>query len=177
MRLGDTQLPLLVSPPTGNWLLGLGPTFLLLTATRSELGQEQWGAGPTLVVGYKTKDWTEASSRSTPGVLAGGMVRISLMPAISACSISTSTTCPMPGRSVVTRRLLTTPGQLRQQVECSRRTHGCEDDQDRKGAGQIAARHGVLGRQPGRIRAAGADKAEHNPDNSLTGPASDFGGD
>ena len=56
--LGDTQLPLLVSPPTGNWLLGLGPTFLLPTATRSELGQEQWGAGPALVVGYKTKDWT-----------------------------------------------------------------------------------------------------------------------
>jgi hypothetical protein len=55
--LGDTQLPLLVSPPTGNWLLGLGPTFLLPTATQSAFGQEQWGVGPALVVGYKTKDW------------------------------------------------------------------------------------------------------------------------
>jgi hypothetical protein len=55
--LGDTQLPMLVSPPTGNWLLGLGPTFLLPTATQSDFGQEQWGAGPALVVGYKTKDW------------------------------------------------------------------------------------------------------------------------
>lgn len=56
--LGDIQLPLLVSPPTGNWLLGLGPTWLLPTATQREFGRQQWGVGPTLVVGYKTKDWT-----------------------------------------------------------------------------------------------------------------------
>ena len=55
--LGDTQLPLLVSPPTGNWLLGLGPTWLLPTATQREFGRQQWGVGPTLVAGYKTKDW------------------------------------------------------------------------------------------------------------------------
>ena len=55
--LGDTQLPLLVSPPTGNWLLGLGPTWLLPTATRTQFGQQQWGAGPAFIVGYKAKDW------------------------------------------------------------------------------------------------------------------------
>ena len=55
--LGDSQLPLLVSPPTGNLLLGLGPTWLLPTATRTEFGRAQWGAGPALVLGYKTKDW------------------------------------------------------------------------------------------------------------------------
>ena len=55
--LGDTQLPLLVSPPTGNWLLGLGPTLLLPTATRTEFGRQQVGAGPALIVGYKAKDW------------------------------------------------------------------------------------------------------------------------
>ena len=55
--LGDMQLPLLVSPPTGNLLLGLGPTWLLPTATRTEFGRQQWGAGPALVLGYKTKDW------------------------------------------------------------------------------------------------------------------------
>ncbi len=55
--LGDTQLPLLVSPPTGNWLLGLGPTWLLPTATQNEFGRQQWGVGPALVVGYKTNDW------------------------------------------------------------------------------------------------------------------------
>ncbi len=56
--LGDIQLPMLVSPPTGNWLLGLGPTWLLPTATHNEFGRQQWGVGPTLVAGYKTKDWT-----------------------------------------------------------------------------------------------------------------------
>ena len=55
--LGDIQLPMLVSPPTGNLLLGLGPTFLLPTATQTEFGRHQWGVGPTLVAGYKTKDW------------------------------------------------------------------------------------------------------------------------
>src|SRR5260370_23114053 len=55
--IGDIQLPLLVSPPTGNLLLGLGPTWLLPTATRKEFAREQWGAGPALVLGYKTKDW------------------------------------------------------------------------------------------------------------------------
>ena len=55
--LGDIQLPMLVSPPAGNWLLGLGPTWLLPTATRQEFGRGQWGVGPALVVGYKTKDW------------------------------------------------------------------------------------------------------------------------
>jgi hypothetical protein len=55
--LGDTQLPLLVTPPTGNWLLGLGPTWLLPTATRGQFGRQQWGAGPALVVGYKAQDW------------------------------------------------------------------------------------------------------------------------
>src|SRR6266446_5839896 len=55
--LGDMQLPLLVSPPTGNWLLGVGPTWLLPTATRTQFGREQWGAGPAFVAGYKAKDW------------------------------------------------------------------------------------------------------------------------
>src|SRR5260370_19787587 len=55
--LGDTQLPLLVSPPTGNWLFGAGPTLLLPTATRRQFGRQQWGAGPAFIVGYKAKDW------------------------------------------------------------------------------------------------------------------------
>jgi hypothetical protein len=55
--LGDSQLPLLVSPPTGNWLFALGPTWLLPTATRRQFGRQQWGAGPALVVGYKAEDW------------------------------------------------------------------------------------------------------------------------
>jgi hypothetical protein len=53
---GDIQFPMLVSPPAGNWLLGLGPTWLLPTSTNTAFGRQQWGVGPTAVVGYKTKD-------------------------------------------------------------------------------------------------------------------------
>ena len=53
--LADTFLPMLVSPPGGNWILGLGPTFYLPTSTSDNLGQRQFGIGPTAVVGYKTK--------------------------------------------------------------------------------------------------------------------------
>ena len=55
--LGDTQFPMLVSPPAGNWLLGLGPTWLIPTATREEFGKDQWGAGPAFILGYHTKKW------------------------------------------------------------------------------------------------------------------------
>ena len=56
--LGDIQLPMMVSPPSGNWLLGFGPTWLFPTATREEFGQQQWGVGPAVVLGYHTKEWT-----------------------------------------------------------------------------------------------------------------------
>jgi len=56
--LGDSTLPLLVSPPAGHWILGLGPTWLFPTATQDAFGQQQWGVGPAGVVGYTTKAWT-----------------------------------------------------------------------------------------------------------------------
>jgi hypothetical protein len=58
--LGDTLLPLVLVPPvslTGNWLLGLGPTFTLPTSTIDAFGRQQWAIGPTGVLGYKTKKW------------------------------------------------------------------------------------------------------------------------
>jgi hypothetical protein len=55
--IGDIQLPMLVAPPAGNWTLGAGATWLLPTATRDAFGRNQWGAGPALVLGYKTKKW------------------------------------------------------------------------------------------------------------------------
>lgn len=55
--LGDIQFPMLVSPPSENWLFGIGPTWLFPSATREVFGQQQWGAGPAAVIGYHTKDW------------------------------------------------------------------------------------------------------------------------
>jgi hypothetical protein len=55
--LGDIQLPMMVAPPAGNWILGLGPTWLFPSATRDAFGRNQWGVGPAAVVGYATKEW------------------------------------------------------------------------------------------------------------------------
>ena len=58
--LGDMQIPMVVVPAkriTGNWAFGLGPTWLIPTATRDEFGQEQWGVGPAVFTGYSTKKW------------------------------------------------------------------------------------------------------------------------
>lgn len=55
---GDMLLPLPVVPPrsmTGNWLLGLGPTFTIPTSTRDAFGRQQWAVGPSAILGYKTK--------------------------------------------------------------------------------------------------------------------------
>jgi hypothetical protein len=53
--LGDLQLPMVIAPPAGNWILGAGPAFLFPTSTDDAFGRQQWGVGPALVVGYRTK--------------------------------------------------------------------------------------------------------------------------
>ena len=48
--LGDFQLPTVIAPPTGNWILGAGPAFLFPTATDDAFGRHQYGIGPAAVV-------------------------------------------------------------------------------------------------------------------------------
>jgi hypothetical protein len=55
--LSDTLLPLAIAWPAGKWILALGPTFNLPTSTIDAFGQQQWGLGPTGILGYKTKEW------------------------------------------------------------------------------------------------------------------------
>ena len=55
--IGDISLPLPVTMPAGNWLLGLGPTFLIPSSSSDAFGRQQWAVGPTGIFGYKTKDW------------------------------------------------------------------------------------------------------------------------
>jgi hypothetical protein len=60
--LADILLPLLVVPPLSgshpNLIFGVGPTFVLPTSTKVQLGRRQWQAGPAAVLGWKTKDYT-----------------------------------------------------------------------------------------------------------------------
>ena len=53
---GDIILLELLSPAhSGNWILGVGPTFIFPTATSDFTGQGKWQAGPAFVVGNLTK--------------------------------------------------------------------------------------------------------------------------
>ena len=58
--IGDIQLPTAVVTPkslTGDWSFGLGPTWLLPTASRRELSKEQWGVGPAVLTVYDNGQW------------------------------------------------------------------------------------------------------------------------
>lgn len=57
---GDSVLLELFSPSpkvAGNWLLGLGPTFIFPTANSKWTGQGQYQVGPGGLVGYLDKKW------------------------------------------------------------------------------------------------------------------------
>jgi hypothetical protein len=59
--LGDTVQSFFLSPVKsgpGGIIWGLGPVFLLPTATEDLLGSGKWGAGPTAVVLKQTAGWT-----------------------------------------------------------------------------------------------------------------------
>ena len=60
--IGDTTQSLFFSPkkPTASgWIWGVGPAFLLPTASEDVLGTEQWAIGPTAVVLKQTEEgWT-----------------------------------------------------------------------------------------------------------------------
>ena len=57
---GDTIWMEMLGPSqklTGNWLLGLGPTFIFPTASTDFTGQGKWQVGPAAIVGYLSQKW------------------------------------------------------------------------------------------------------------------------
>jgi hypothetical protein len=56
--LGDTVQSLFLSPVESSVIWGVGPVFLVPTATKDVLGAEKWGAGPTGVVLKQQGPWT-----------------------------------------------------------------------------------------------------------------------
>ena len=57
--LGDLNPSLFLSPARpGKIIWGIGPTFLLPTATDQTLGQGKWGAGPSIVMLLQPEHWT-----------------------------------------------------------------------------------------------------------------------
>ena len=57
--LGDLNPSFFLSPVHPGWLIwGIGPTFLMPTATDPTLGQGKWGAGPSIVLLTQSEHWT-----------------------------------------------------------------------------------------------------------------------
>jgi hypothetical protein len=58
--MGDIVQSFFFSPkePVGGWILAAGPVLLWPSATRSALGAEKWGAGPTGLLLRQEKGWT-----------------------------------------------------------------------------------------------------------------------
>ena len=56
--LGDTVQALFFSPAQSEPIWGVGPVFLLPTATEDELGTKKWGLGPTGVALKQDGPWT-----------------------------------------------------------------------------------------------------------------------
>ena len=57
--LGDLNPSFFLSPAhPGKLIWGVGPTFLLPTATDATLGQGKWGAGPSIVLLTQPEHWT-----------------------------------------------------------------------------------------------------------------------
>ena len=56
--LGDTVQSLFFSPKECSPIWGVGPVFLIPTATDTLLGTEKWGMGPTAVVLKQEGQWT-----------------------------------------------------------------------------------------------------------------------
>lgn len=56
--LGDISLIAFLTPArSGRFVWGVGPGFLLPTATKSALGSEKWSAGPSAAAVYTTERW------------------------------------------------------------------------------------------------------------------------
>jgi len=76
--LGDTVQSLFFSPkaPTGSgWIWGVGPVFLLPTASDDLLGAEKWGAGPTFVALRQSGPWTYGALANHIWSFAGDSAR------------------------------------------------------------------------------------------------------
>lgn len=76
--LGDVVQSFFFSPkaPTSNgWILGVGPVFLVPTATDKLLGADKWGIGPTSVALKQEGPWTYGALANHIWSVAGDSAR------------------------------------------------------------------------------------------------------
>jgi hypothetical protein len=76
--LGDTVQSFFFSPKESSPIRGVGPVFLIPTATSSILGAEKWGGGPTFVVLKQSGPWTCGALANHVWDFAGDEARSSI---------------------------------------------------------------------------------------------------
>ena len=71
--LGDLSVTLFLSPAKpGKIIWGVGPAFLIPTATASVPGTDKWGAGPSVVALVQPEHWTIGALTNNVWSFAGG---------------------------------------------------------------------------------------------------------
>src|SRR5215813_8621521 len=71
--LGDLSVTLFLSPAqAGKIIWGVGPAFLIPTATASVLGTDKWSAGPSVVALVQPEGWTIGAITNNVWSFAGG---------------------------------------------------------------------------------------------------------
>jgi hypothetical protein len=149
--LGDIQLLTHFAPPAGNWLIGAGPCWLFPTSTNDALGRQQWGIGPSGVVGYKAKQFMAAVVPQY--YFSIGSRRDRGNDVQDASYLNLLYFFPLgAGRRLADRNQpdhhLRPPGDVGQPLERPDRADGREDDADRPPPGEVRVRRGVLRREP-----------------------------
>jgi hypothetical protein len=76
--LGDISQSIFFSPKEGSPIWGVGPVFLLPSATDTVLGTEKWGVGPTAVVLKQEGPWTYGALANHIWDVAGDDARNSI---------------------------------------------------------------------------------------------------
>lgn len=76
--LGDTTPTFFISPARGKLIWGLGPVFLVPTATDTALGSGKWGAGPSVVLLVQPGHWTVGAVANNIWSFAGNKERPSV---------------------------------------------------------------------------------------------------
>ena len=89
LGLGDMNPTFFLSPAKPKKLIGgVGPTFLLSTATDNVLGQSKWSAGPSVVLLVQPGHWTVGTLINNVWSFAGSNAIVTL-PQLSPCGACT----------------------------------------------------------------------------------------
>ena len=144
--LGDTVQSFFFSPKASSPIWGVGPAFLLPTATDDLLGGDQWGMGPTAVVLKQTGPWTYGALANHLWDFAGDSDR----PGVNATFIQPFLAYTLPTATTFTLNLESTYDWRDRPMDRSGQFPGEPTRQIRQPARPVVRRHSCLPGSSGR---------------------------